>query len=43
MHHDHLMNTRLVTFDNDKDIHISSRDYEENGYVHDLELLIILH
>jgi hypothetical protein len=32
-----------VHFDNEFDVHISSENHEENGYVHKLDLLIILH
>lgn len=30
-------------FDNEQEIHTSSKDYEEGSYRHDLDLLIILH
>ena len=30
-------------FDNEQDIHMSSKNDEANGYVHSLEMLIIWH
>ena len=32
-----------IHFDNAQDIHMSSENYEENGYEHDLDMLIISH
>ena len=37
------MRTRISTFTNEQDIHMSSKNYETNGYEHDLDMLIILH
>jgi hypothetical protein len=39
--YDHLMNTRNVHFDNEEDIHMSSKTYEANDYGNELDLLII--
>ena len=30
-------------FDNDEDIHLSPKNYEEGNYTHDLDLVIISH
>ena len=41
--YDHLMSKRIFTLIIIEDIHMSSKNYEENGYSHDLDLLIISH
>ena len=41
--HDHLDAHETFHFDIEKDIHMSSNDYEANGYGQSLDLLIILH
>ena len=41
--YDHLMSTRISTLIENKVYHINSKYYEENGYRHDLDLLVILH
>ena len=35
--------TENLHFDNEYDIHMSSKNHEANGYRHNLDLLIILH
>ena len=40
--YDHLMSTRIFIFGDEENIYMSSKNYETNGYVHDLELLINL-
>ena len=35
--YDHLMSMRIFLFDNERDIHTSSKTYEVNGCRHDLE------
>ena len=40
--YDYLVTQASFHFDNEEDIHSSSKIYEESGYGHDLDLLIIL-
>ena len=35
--YDHLMRSRICTYDYDKDIHMSSENYEATGYRHNLD------
>jgi hypothetical protein len=37
------MSTKNIQFDNDPDIQMSFRNYEENGSMQDLDLQIISH
>jgi hypothetical protein len=39
--YDHLMNMRILNVD--WEIHLRFANYEVNGYMHDLDLLIIIH
>ena len=41
--YNHLMSTRIFTLIMSKEILRSSENHEENGYRHNLDLLIILH
>ena len=36
-------NLYTIHFDNGQNIHINSENYEESGYMHDLDLQIISH
>lgn len=40
--YDHLINTRILTLIMDKRMNPSSKNYEANGYMHDLDVLIIM-
>ena len=40
---DHLMSTRDLHSDYDQEFYMSSKQYDANGYGHDLNLLIISH
>lgn len=35
--------TKILHFDNEYDFHMIFKNYEKNGYVHNLEFLTILH
>ena len=41
--YDHLMSTSILTLVMKKDVHATSKEYDESGYGHDLDLLIILY
>ena len=41
--YDHLMDTENTHFDKEQDTRTSSNHYKANGYMYDLDLLIILH
>ena len=41
--HDKIYKSENLHFDNEHDIQSSSENYEENGYGHDLNVLIISH
>ena len=38
----HLNADKILHFDHELDIHMSSKNYEANSYIHDLDLLILL-
>ena len=38
--YDHLVSTRIVIFDNEEDVHLSSKNHEESGYDSNLVLLM---
>ena len=41
--YDNFMNTAIFTLIMNEVIHMSSKDYEANGYMHNLNFLIISH